>query len=235
MTSPISRTWRTECLSALGIVIIGNLAAVGASAGESSTVPLKDVIVALFTVSGGLVALILPAASLVGESLGRQINYSLERLETEDPDERRERAAANLKVLSQSQVMGRHAWNASLYSIAGFVFASVAFFVGQVRIGGYTVFVHHLLVGITTGLVIVGAIRFCVPAYWLYEFRALQAGRIILKYVTAEKKSPGAPVSAPPASTESDAKRSWLAASSWVDHARGQRAAPLPARTAGRV
>jgi hypothetical protein len=176
-------------------------------------VKLGELVIALFTVSGTLVALTLPAAGLVGQFITQQVDFSVDRVFDAPKNERPNLAETHSKLLEQASATGRAAWRASIYSLASFIFSSSAFFTSCVQFGAYTIFLGHLLVGAALGCILAGAIWFCIPAYWLYEFKVLRATEGMFDYMVQQQSSRRAvpqlsvsPQSVPDTAISSDAK-----------------------------
>jgi hypothetical protein len=169
----------TECACIIGVVTIGVIIAVWATV-HKEEVPVGDIVVALFTVSGALVALVLPAAGIVGPFLGQKLDYSIDRVLNAPEDQEGERAKAHLAIIDRYRTAGRAAWLASVYSMAALLCSSIAFFVGKIKMGGRTLYLEHLLVGIGLGCVLVAASWFCIPAYRLYHFDVSRATTLLL-------------------------------------------------------
>jgi hypothetical protein len=195
----------TESASILGVVIIGLLIPAWATVYKEE-VPLKDIVVSLFTVSGALVALILPAAGIVGPFLTQQLDLSIDRVLEAADDQGGKLAKAHLAILDRYRAVGWAAWRASVYSMVALVLSAGAFFVGKITMGAHTLYLEHLLAGFSLGCILVGALWFCIPAYRLYRFKVGKETKVLLDHArrrSAAKSNapPNAPAStqAPPA------------------------------------
>jgi hypothetical protein len=137
---------------------------------------LLDTALAAFAISGTMVALILPAAGLVGQLVTRQGEYWLHRIYGDDSvqaEEKQKVAKAGVEILKEARARSREAQRGSAYVACAFAFSCGAIILPRLKMCCYVIFADCFSLGLALGFLLVGAYWFLPPSLWIYESKSL--------------------------------------------------------------
>jgi len=141
---------------------------------------------AVFTVAGAIVALVVPAADLMGQANRSQADYWLKRvLEKQGPDRRKE-AKNGAQSLQEIVEVSTPALRGSCYVFLSLVLSLFALCVPNAIILGIFL-LDRVLLGLSIGLLLIGALWFFPAAARAYRLGTLEK---VIRYLDLLADSP---------------------------------------------
>ncbi len=163
---------------------------------------MAGIAAAVFSAAGTIVALMLPAAELAGQSLTRVADYWLDRFIK--PGRRRPDKDVALGDIETHRWKARTAQRGSSYVLYAFVLSAFALLTPHVELGPQTFHAEHVLLGLAGGFLLVGSALFFPFAWAVYRLDDLKDAENFIRNFTEPREptpvqeKPALPAPAPP-------------------------------------
>lgn len=131
----------------------------------------------VFTVSGTIVALVLPAAELAGHFIARRLEFWTEKVSHAESEAKLDNLKEAVRFFHDAKARAVPAWRGSLYVFCSFVLATVVLFIPptfSLTIYLYKFQVGYAILGGAIAFLLVGSASFLPFAFFIYRLDLLR-------------------------------------------------------------